>query len=224
MNLSRHISTWLWAWGMALAALLFGLALAGSAHATERSGAYVEAFGGYVWPGNIGAGGEGNPELRVTLERSGKYTFGAGAGYQFADGINIGGKIRYERVRCVTGCDALYEGPLQMAELGILGTAGYTFDTGRIKPFVEADLGYGYVAMVCKGKDGCPGTELFPNVNLADAGLMWGFCGGWKAAVSARFDLIADACWHRVEGVTVTRPHWDAPDSITAGARLRYRL
>lgn len=209
--------------GIALGVLIiFATSARGSA---EEAHPYIEVFGGYQWPGNISAGGEGDPKLKTTLEREGQYSFGAGAGWQFADGINIGGKVRYDRVACDRNCAEFYdEGQLDMATIGILATIGFTLDTGRVVPFMEADAGLGYVSMICKGHDGCPGTEKFPDANLGDVGLMYGVCGGWRTAVAEGFDLIADACWHRVEMVSVTRPHFDAPEAITASMRVRYRL
>ncbi len=223
---------------------LIGLLMAGAASAAEpdRSGTYVELFGAYAWPGNISAGGETDPTVTVTLERSGEYAFGGGAGYQFDNGIHLGGKVRYARHGCDESagpdCAELIEGyELEMSTLGILATAGYTLETGLIvDPFIEADVGFGYVSLICEEADSCPAPGVDhtvrphiagTNPNYADGGLMYGVCGGLKGPLTddRRLEFLADACWHRIEGVSVTGvPHWDAPDAITAGLRVRYRL
>lgn len=220
-------------------AALFALAivLLIPAHASE-SGPYVEAFGAYVWPGNISSGGEDNPDLRITLERSGEYAFGGGAGYVFGNGVNLGAKVRYTRNGCDENagegeCADLVEGyELEMATLGILGTIGYTLETPLIiDPFVEFDAGLGYVALDCENRDSCPLKKdengYRYNANAGDVGFLWGFCGGLKGPLTddRRLEFLVDACWHRIESASATGvPHWDAPDAITAGLRIRYRL
>jgi hypothetical protein len=219
-------------------ALLFAcaLVLTGLARADQPAGPYVEAFGGYAWPGNISLGGETDPEEKVTLERSGEYAFGGGAGYQFANGVHLGGKVRYTRHGCdedagAGHCEGFVEGEeIEFATLGVLATIGYTLPTALIvDPFIEADAGLGYIAMDCEGRDACPtGAQgKGRNANYADIGFMYGFCGGLRGPLTddRRLEFIADACWHRTEMAAFKGvPHPDAMDAITAGARLRWRL
>ena len=218
--------------GLTMFAAFVTCAVITAAHAEHREGPYVEGFGGYAWPGNISAGGETDPEQRITLERSGEYAFGGGGGYQWANGLHVGGKIKYTRHGCDEaagpGCADYVPGEeVETATLGALAAIGYTLDTALIvDPFAEIEAGLGYIAMDCEHRDACP-TGDTGNANHADVGFMYGVCGGLRAPLtdSRSVEAIADACWNRVEGASFDGvPHPDALTAITAGLRVRVNL